>query len=376
MGVRNGMMNAKPFKLRCRICNQPVDWPPPGPRCPRPSCRGPLQPAKNIVFDATLIEPLQQGMWRYRHLLPPLPDDPITLGEGGTPLLRFNRESYHLYIKNDSLNPTSSYKDRGAALLINSVGDAQMVIDDSSGNAGAALAAYAARAEISARIYVPAGAPKAKLGQIARYGAELFTIDGDRDAVAAATDAAAQDPDVFYASHVWHPGYVLAVQTIAWEIWEQLGRRAPDWVVIPAGNGTLLRGIRWGFRSLQKGKLIKSLPRLAAVQAANCAPLLAYKKGNYHPNQYVASPTIADGVAVPNPPLIEPMWSAIKKTKGRVIAVPEEDIIPAQDELAHRGFFVEPTAALSFAALPYLERKIKPDQTVIIILTGHGFKTG
>ena len=368
-------MPIHPFKLRCRRCNQPVRWPPPSPRCPRSACRGPLQPIRNIVFDATLVEPTQQGMWRYRHMLPPLPDDPITLGEGWTPLLNIRRNPYQLFLKNDSLNPTDSYKDRGAAMLINSLGDAQVVIDDSSGNAGAALAAYAARANIDARIYVPADARGAKLDQITRYGAEVVAVDGDRDEVARVVEIAAEDPAVFYASHVWHPGYVLAIQTIAWEIWEQLGRKAPDWVVLPAGNGALLRGVRWGFRSLQKGKLINTLPRLVAVQSANCAPLRAYKKGGYRANRFQAEPTVADGVAVPNPPLIEAMATAVKKTKGRVIAVPEEEILPARDELACDGFYVEPTAALSYAALPYLERKIQPDQTVVIILTGHGLKS-
>ncbi len=368
-------MPTHPFKLRCRRCNQPVPWPPPSPRCPRPSCRGPLQPIRNIVFDATLVEPLQQGMWRYRHMLPPLPDDPITLGEGWTPLLNIRRDPYRLFLKNDSLNPTDSYKDRGAAMLINSLGGARMVIDDSSGNAGAALAAYAARANIQARIYAPADVRGAKLDQIARYGAEIVKVDGDRDEVARVAEAAAEDPAVFYASHVWHPGYVLAIQTIAWEIWEQLGRKAPDWVVMPAGNGALLRGVRWGFRSLQKGKVIKSLPRLVAVQSANCAPLRAYKKGDYQANRFQAEPTVADGVAIPNPPLIEAMGAAVKKTKGRVIAIPEEKILPARDELAHHGFYVEPTAALSYAALSHLERRIKPDQTVVLILTGHGLKS-
>jgi len=330
---------------------------------------------RNIVFDATLVEPTQQGMWRYRHMLPPLPDDPITLGEGWTSLLNFRREPYQIFFKSDSLNPTDSYKDRGAAMLINSLGAAQMVIDDSSGNAGAALAAYAARANIHARIYIPASACVAKRDLIARYGAEIVEVEGDRDEVARVAEAAAEDPAVFYASHVWHPGYVLAIQTIAWEIWEQLGRKAPDWVIMPAGNGALLRGVRWGFRSLQKGKLIDTLPRLAAVQAANCAPLRAYKKGDYLADHFQAGSTVADGVAIPNPPLIEAMAAAVKKTKGRVIAIPEAEILPAQDELARLGFFVEPTAALSYAALPYLEQKLKPEQTVVIILTGHGLKS-
>lgn len=368
-------MPTHPFKLRCRRCNQPVPWPPSNPRCPRSACRGPLQPIHNIKFDATLVEPTQHGMWRYRHMLPPLPDEPITLGEGWTPLLNFRRKPYRILIKNDSVNPTDSYKDRGAAMLVNSLGDAKVVIDDSSGNAGAALAAYAARANVHTRIYVPANARGAKLDQIARYGAEIIPVDGNRDEVARITEEASEDPKVFYASHVWHPGYVLAVQTIAWEIWEQLGRKAPDWVVMPAGNGAILRGVRWGFRALQKGKLIGKLPRLVAVQSANCAPLVAFRSGDYRPNYFEADPTVADGVAVPNPPLIDAMAAAVKKSKGRVVAVPEDEILPARDELARHGFFVEPTSALSFAALPYFEKKIKPDQTVVIILTGHGLKS-
>lgn len=369
------IMSNSPFHLRCRHCNQPVGWPPPGPRCPRPSCRGPLQPRKNIVFDPTLIEPAELGMWRYRHLLPQLPDNPIGLGEGGTPLLPLQWEGLHLLLKNDSLNPTGSFKDRGAAMLINSIGDATAVIDDSSGNAGAALAAFAARAGLRARIFVPASAPQAKKAQIARFGAELVTVAGDRSAVTRAAEEAAAEAGVFYASHVWHPGYALAMQTIAWEIWEQLGRRAPTWVVMPAGNGSLLRGVRWGFRSLQKGRLIKTLPRLVAVQAARCAPLYAYSRDAYQSRSFQAEPTIADGVAIPHPPLIGAMWSAVRKTDGRVIAVPEEEIVPAGEELARNGVFVEPTAALAFASLRQLRSDLEPEHTTVIILTGHGFKT-
>lgn len=368
-------MPITPFKLRCRLCNQPVDWPPPSARCPRPSCRGPLQPRSNIVFDPSLIEPSLQGMWRYGHLLPPMPNNPVTLGEGFTPLLNDRIDQLQFYVKNESLNPTGSYKDRGAALLVNCVAPGQIVIDDSSGNAGAALAAYAARAGLHARVYVPARAPKAKRDQILRYGAELFAIPGTRSDVTLAAEAAAQESGVFYASHVWHPGYAIAMQTIAWEIWEQLGGRAPDWVILPVGNGSLLRGVRWGFRSLQKGKRIRNLPRLVAVQAANCAPLCAHSRGAYDPVTFKARRTIADGVAIAHPPMLEAMWSAVQKTKGMVIAVPEADIRPACDALARRGFFAEPTAALPFAALSQLQGVIHPDDTTVLILTGHGFKS-
>jgi len=369
-------MPVKPFKLRCRYCNQPVDWPPQQPRCPRPTCRGPLQPKRNITFDAHLIELAATGMWRYRHLLPPAPDNPITLGEGWTPLLRLEPDSDQLiYVKNETLNPTGSFKDRGAAFLINTIqGQEKIVIDDSSGNAGAALAAYAARAERQARIFVPAAAPEAKKAQIRRYGAELDEVEGDRDAVAQAADIFAQRADVFYASHVWHPGYALAMQTIAWEIWEQLGRRAPEWVILPAGNGSLLRGVRWGFRALQKAKYIKELPRLVAVQVANCAPLAAFMAGTYRAGRFQARPTRADGVAIPNPPLIEAMAAAVRKTRGRVVTIVEEAIRQTQIDLAQKGFYVEPTAALPYAALPQLQPHFSLNDTVVLILTGHGFK--
>ena len=367
-------MPVKPFKLRCRFCNQPVNWPPQQPRCPRPVCRGPLQPKRNIVFDATLIEPALTGMWRYRHLLPPVPDNPITLGEGGTPLLRL-QDRHLVYVKNEALNPTGSFKDRGAAFLINTVqGQDKVVIDDSSGNAGAALAAYAARAGHQARIFAPAHASEAKKRQIRGFGAELVLVEGDRDAVARAADEFAQQPDVFYASHVWHPGYALAMQTIAWEIWEQLGRRAPEWVLLPAGNGSILRGVRWGFRSLQKARYITDLPRLVAVQAAACAPLLARSQDAYRVGRFACSETRADGVAIPNPPLIDAMWAAVRKTRGQVVAVSEAEIRWAQDELLRRGLWMEPTAALPYAALSHIEPLLSPDDTIVLILTGHGFK--
>ena len=367
-------MPVKPFKLRCRLCNQPVDWPPQQPRCPRPTCRGPLQPKHNIVFDASLIEPMMDGMWRYLHMLPPVLDTPITLGEGGTPLLRLTNGNL-IYVKNETLNPTGSFKDRGSAFLINTIQDEdKIVIDDSSGNAGAALAAYAARAGRRARIFVPANVSEIKKQQIQRFGAEIVPVEGNRDDVAQAADAFSQQPDVFYASHVWHPGYALAMQTISWEIWEQLGRRAPEWVIMPAGNGSLLRGVRWGFRSLQKAKYIQDLPRMAAVQAASCAPLLARSQDAYLPGHFRCSPTIAEGVAIPNPPLIDAMWAAVRKTDGRVIAVPDPEIAQAQTDLLQQGFWVEPTAALSYAALPYLEELITPNDTVVLILPGHGFK--
>ena len=368
-------MSTKPFRLRCRICNQPVEWPPQQPRCPRPMCRGPLQPKHNIIFDTTLIEHAATGMWRYRHLLPQVLGTPISLGEGDTPLLRLQSEP-QIYIKNETLNPTGSFKDRGAAFLINTIADQEkIVIDDSSGNAGAALAAYAARAERPARIFVPASAPAAKQAQISGYGAKLDLIPGNRDAVAQAADEFAQNSNVFYASHVWHPGYALAMQTIAWEIWEQLGRRAPEWVVMPVGNGSLLRGVRWGFRSLQKGRYIKTLPRLVAVQAETCAPLLARAQKTYRQGQFDQCSTRADGVALPNPPLLDAMWAAVRKTKGQVIAIPEDEITQAQADLMQKGFWVEPTAALSYAALPHLMPQLQPTDTVVLIITGHGFKS-
>ena len=213
-------------------------------------------------------------MWRFREALPPV-GDPVSLGEARTPLIPFDLEDMTVLAKCDHTLPTGSYKDRGAALLmsyLHSLG-IEEAVEDSSGNAGAALAAYAARAKMRLKVFCPASASAGKLVQIRLYGAELIAVEGPR---ARATEALLEYMDrtaAVYASHLWHPLFIEGLKTLAFELAEQLDWTAPDAVVCPVGAGSILLGLHRGFVDLQRAGLVNRLPRLIAVQAERVSPL-------------------------------------------------------------------------------------------------------
>ena len=183
-------------------------------------------------------------------------------------------EGRQVWLKLEYMAPTASFKDRGTAVMINILAHQGVahVVDDSSGNAGASVAAYAARAGIQAEVYVPAHASPSKQAQIAVYGAQVRPIPGPRvNAKWAAIESAQRG--AAYASHGYHPGFLLGQQSVAWEVWEQLGHRAPDWYVVPVGQGVHLLGVWLGFRRLRAAGFVDRLPRLAAVQPSRLAPL-------------------------------------------------------------------------------------------------------
>ena len=212
------------------------------------------------------------------------------MGEGQTPMVMLDDERPGVRAKLDFVMPTLSFKDRGAAVLVTvarAVG-AEQLIADSSGNAGAAIAAYAARARIRCRVYVPDATATQKLSQLTVHGAEVIRVKGSRADAASAAMQAVQESGAFYASHVWHPAFFEGTKTFAYEVWEQLGRRAPEEVFLPVGNGTLLLGAALGFADLHKAGLIDSIPRLVAVQASACNPVeRAWRTG-------VPAPTAVD----------------------------------------------------------------------------------
>jgi threonine synthase len=276
-----------------------------------------------------------------------------------------------MWLKLESLNPTGSFKDRGAAVLLTYLQGrgVRRLVEDSSGNAGAAIAAYGARAGIGASIYVPAAASAGKLAQIAAYGAEVRRVTGSREAVA---EAARGAPGV-YASHCWHPAFFHGTKTIAYELWEQLGWRGPDWVVSPVGHGTLLLGLALGFRELRAAGAIPRLPRLAAVQAAACAPLAGPALGL--PDS--AGDTMAEGIRTRQPARGPEILRAVEESEGRWEVVAEAEIQEAWARLAAEGVYVEPTAAVApAAAWRLLERGVVGrDETLVVPVTGHGLKT-
>jgi len=180
-----------------------------------------------------------------------------------------------------------------------------------------------------------------------------------------------------YASHAWHPACLLGFMTNAWEIWEQLGGRVPDWFVSPVGYGGLFLGAWRGFQHLHRSGVIERLPRMVAVQAEPITPICdAFHEGRSEivPRRQVAPSILADGIAVENPVRNRSILWALRQSGGTAIVVNDEEILDAQEGLAQRGLFVEPTSATVAAALTSLGPQLKPSDTVVVNLTGLGLK--
>jgi threonine synthase len=284
-----------------------------------------------------------------------------------------------VWFKLESQMPTGSFKDRGTAVMLShlvAVG-VGAIHEDSSGNAGASTATYAAAAGLACTIYVPAAAPRGKIVQIAASGAAVRAIPGTRQEVSEAALAASERGDSFYASHNWQPFFIEGTKTLAYELWEQLGFRAPDAIVVPTGYGSNILGLDRGFDELLRRGEIARQPRLFAVQAANCAALdSAWRAGADDFVPFAPRATIADGIAAAHPVRTREVLAALRRSGGGVVAVPEADIAPALVALGRIGLFVEPTAATAAAALSQLiaAGMIAPHDTVVAVLTGHGLK--
>lgn len=343
---------------------------PPDPTRVRCDCGGVLDLRGAPVLDPSRIRREDFTLWRYRHALPVPPDvPPVTLGEGMTPLVEARWGDMPVFLKCEFLNPTGSFKDRGTTVLVTALAAAGVgqVVEDSSGNAGCSLAAYAARAGIRAAIYVPAHASPGKQAQIAAYGAQLIAVPGPRSQAAQAVLEAAASGAV-YASHVYHPLIHAGMKTAAYEIWEQLGGRLPDAVVLPVGHGSLLLGLALGFAELEG-----QTPRLFGVQAAACAPLAAaWEVGTADPLPIPEGETVAEGVRIAAPVRGRAILEAVRRSGGALLAIADEETLTARQRLAHQGFFVEPTSALAVAALDRLRPHL--EGTVVVMLTGSGLK--
>ena len=202
------------------------------------------------------------------------------MNEGFTPLEETGFNGYRVLLKIDYLFPTGSYKDRGATVLISKMKEwgIEKVVEDSSGNAGSAIAAYCAKAGIECKIYVPHTASPGKLVQIQAYGATLKKVEGSRERTAEkAMEAASKIP---YASHCWNPFFLHGTKTFAFEVWEQMDWKTPDTLVLPIGHGTLFLGTTLGFKELKEAGMIKRIPKMVGIQSASCAPLYqAFKEG-------------------------------------------------------------------------------------------------
>ena len=359
-------------EYHCPCCGMRMPADRPVWRC---DCGGPLELAPGLGLSRRDIDAGEASLWRYAAALALTKPPRISLGEGRTPLLPGEWQGARVWFKLESQMPSGSFKDRGTAIMLNHLLEVGVgrVHEDLSGNAGASLATYAAG--VRCRIYVPATAPRAKLVQIAACGAELCAVPGSRQDVADAAMAAAGDS--FYASHNWQPYFIEGTQTMAFEIWEQLGFQVPDNILVPTGYGSNILGLERGFDALERAGEIGGRPRLFAVQAANCAAFAAaWKAGADGLVPFAARETVADGIATRQPVRPARVLRALRRSGGGVVAVAEEAIAPALRELGRRGLFVEPTAATAGAALSRLlhDGTIAPSETTVIALTGHGLK--
>jgi threonine synthase len=357
--------------LRCPACSRTYvasadePW-----RC---SCRAPLELADRPLPEGVPPEfaelDTRKGLWAFAELIPVPPT--VTLGEGFTPMV--SAPDWDAQFKLEYVFPTGSFKDRGATTTLSRAAElgVKNVIEDSSGNAGAAIATYAARAGITAEIYVPAGVKASKVAAIERAGGTVRRVAGDREAVTAACIKSVESGDGWYASHAWNPAFFAGTQTIAFEIAAQRDWNPPDALVLPLGHGTLFLGAYRGFRALENADWIDSVPRLLGAQAAGYAPIA----DSLH-DENEGKNDVADGIQIREPVREDEIREAIAETGGDAIAI-EKDVTERELDRLHRaGFYVEPTSAVAPAALrEYRERGVlDPDDDVVVPLTGSGMK--
>ncbi|WP_066412142.1 threonine synthase [Halorubrum aethiopicum] len=394
---------AFPDRWRC-TCGSPLEFteppvpdgsPTPDNGSPTPE-RGPPDPG---AFDA------RPGLWAFEDFLA-VGDDPadrVTLGEGSTPLVDADgtasgagdapADPWNAEFKLEYVFPTGSFKDRGATTTLTRARElgVDRVVEDSSGNAGAAIATYAARAGIDAEVYVPADVKAAKLRAIRRAGATPVRVEGSRadvtDACVAAVEGGGDpdDPDspdgsgtgpAWYASHAWSPAFFEGTATVAYEIARQRDWDAPDAVVTPLGHGTLFLGAYRGFRRLREAGWIDEVPRLYGAQAAGTAPIVRELHGPEAADPDGKRNEAADGIRIAEPVRREEILEAIRETGGDAVAVTGAAGDRELDRLHAAGFYTEPTCAVAPAALRDLRSSgaIDDDEEVVVPLTGSGLK--
>jgi threonine synthase len=362
------------YEIACTSCGKPstnlLDY-----KCS--NCNQPLNIHTEGKFSKKQITNKNHSLWRYAKFFPYINQtDIITLGEGWTPLVKFTN---NIYFKLENLNPTGSFKDRGSTMLISALHKSieksnGYVSEDSSGNAGASMAAYAARVGLEARIYVPENVSGPKFNQIQSYGAEVIKVSGTRSKVA--EEAQKPEKDKVYVGHILHPLFRDGIRSLAYEIAEQLDWSVPERIYLPVSAGTLLLGVISGFKHLVESNVLDTMPRIVACQTSQVSPLYhRFKNVSYRPPEKITS--VADALVSVNPPLLNLMVEQLKAADGDAVMVEEDETLNAFKELARHGFFVEPSSAVAYAGYKKQvngNEASKSDASVII-LTGAGLKT-
>jgi threonine synthase len=385
--------------LECTACGLRHDWSRLQNLCT--ACSKPLFAVYDLAalrkldcFSQSSLRERERSLWRYRELLP-LPQDiePVSLGEGGTPLLRAKAfsDDVDLWIKDESLNPTQSFKARGMSVAVSMAKflGAKKLAVPSAGNAGGALAAYAARAGLEAHIFMPRDTPRANIIECRELGAHVTLIDGLITDCGAEIARRKEKEGWFDLSTLKEPYRIEGKKTLGYEIAEQLDWKLPDVILYPTGGGTGLIGMWKAFDEMEKLGWIdppkdgfavanKRRPRMFSVQASGCAPIVrAFEAGEKFAAEFPNARTVASGLRVPKAIGDFLMLNILRESKGGAIAIDDDEMIRTVREVGSKeGLFVAPESAACFAALRKLRASGKIDigERVVIFNTGSGIK--
>lgn len=378
-------------ELRCSQCGRGFDAGQLQTYCP--DCQAPLLPIYDLEraraeLDRDEISARAAGMWRWQELLPV--NDPanwITLGEGDTPLLKVERLGgelgfSQLFIKDEGLNPTGSFKARGLSAAVSKAVElgVRKFIIPTAGNAGGALAAYAARGDLEASIYMPKDTPRANIEECRIAGAQVTLVDGLISDAARLVAEKTREGGWFDVSTFKEPYRVEGKKVMGYELAQAFGWELPEVIIYPTGGGTGLVGMWKAFAELAELGWLekKDLPRMVAVQAQGCAPVIrAFENGQEKCEFWQGAETVASGLRVPKSFADQIILRDLRESQGNAVAVSDQEILAAQRQLAHReGIFAAPEGAATLAGLSRLAESgwLHPDERIVLFNTGTGLK--
>ena len=370
------------WRLRCIGCGREYGSDVPSFRCTGCSDLLELVKTRPLRRERLFLEG-QRGVWRYRAALP-VGGRPVSMGEGGTPLVKSAQMAASagvgdLYFKVEGQNPTGSFKDRGMTVAVTRAvqSKARVLICASTGNTSASLAAYAARAGLKSAVVIPAGkVAKGKLVQAVACGASIIRVGGNFDRALEMAVAAGAELPWLYLVNSMNPYRVEGQKTCAYEIYEQLGGRAPDYVVLPVGNAGNISAVWKGFKELVSWGIIRKAPKLVGVQASGASPIArAIREGSDSITPVEEPETEASAIRIGRPVSWKKALRAIRESGGTAVEVTDDQIRRARAGLASReGVFVEPASAAPVAGLTELKGRVRKDDAVVCINTGHGLK--
>ena len=371
----NRSFNPDQIQTYCPKCNSPL------------LCEYNLESIKNTV-DRDSIRHRKKGIWRWSELLPVCnPKYRIFLGEGDTPLIPLKRSGNYfgltrLYLKDEGLNPTGSFKARGLAVAVSKAKELGInkLIIPTAGNAGGAMAAYAAHADMQACVYMPIDTPAVNVQECVSMGAEVNFVDGTISDAALKVVERAKIENWFDVSTFKEPYRVEGKKSIGLEIAESFKWKLPDTIIYPTGGGTGLIAMWKAFKELAALGWIedRKMPRMIVVQAEGCAPVVkAFSAGEKKCQFWENAETLASGLRVPKSFADRLILSTISESNGLALAVSDKEIIDAQRTLGYQeGILASPEGAATFAALFRLKKlgKINSDENIVIYNTASGMK--